>query len=131
MNGEILYGIFDREYLHDDPDEAIEELLDDCDASDFAAMAPLEVREYKRAKATLDPEEVLEWVLEKLDQDFSVAAEEETHPTQKMKDAAREFCAAILADYVPYDCFPTGKVEIVNALDWVRENCPCWLEAAR
>jgi len=126
-NKETLYGVYGSECLHNDPDEAIEEYLDDCDTSDFAAIT-LDVWEYKRVKAILDPNEVLEDVLRKLDEDFSMSSLEYFCATPNMKIAAQAFCILILAEYVPCDYRHTGKVDKINALDWVHKNRPDWLK---
>ena len=125
---DILYGCEDCERLYDDPFDALMEHLDGSDMGDLQRRT-VEVREYRRVTAKLDPEMVLEFALEHLDERYSMASDTYiSKPTDAMREAAKVFCAAILSEYVPYDCMPTGKREMINVLEWVRENAPEWLE---
>lgn len=120
---QILYGIGDQEILDDTIDECIEKYLDGYTGTDLV----VEVKEYRRVAAVLDPQCFLDDTLERLDQEYSCGSEYYTDATQTMLSASTVFCEAIMREYVPWNCEPTGKVHKINALEWVKENAPEWL----
>ena len=120
---QILYGIGDQEILDDTIDECIEKYLDGYTGTDLV----VEVKEYRRVAAVLDPQCFLDDTLERLDQEYSSGSEYYTDATQTMLSASTVFCEAIMREYVPWNCEPTGKVHKINALEWIKENAPEWL----
>lgn len=70
---------------------------------------------------------VLEYALERLDQEFSDPEGEYTEPTAAMKAAEAAFISAVLAEYHVWTCDEVVDVD-VPILPWVREHRPDWLE---
>ena len=127
MSDSNWWGTKDSERLiHRTPDEAIEEMLDQvpCPIDDFGEVV---VAEYAPMKCSADAERVLERLLESLDDEYGDPDGDYTEPTDSMKQAAEAFVRAVVAEYTPWACEPTGNEVRVNALDWVREHRPDWL----
>jgi hypothetical protein len=117
-------------YTHTDPDDAIEEILDEASGppADYGEVvvvevAPVNVALY--AYSVLDP------LLNDLDEEYGDPEGEPTEPTKAMKQAAAAFVRAVVADYKVWLCEPTGNEVRVNALDWVRVHRPHWLEVQK
>jgi len=134
MNAErktTFWGIKDQDNDHmtaTDPGEAIHDLLDYLDSDEW----PETVTAVAYVSVSI-PEGYLrrvpiERVLEVLDEEFGDRDGYPTEATAKMLDAEAVFIKAVLAEYVPYTCEPTGEEFTVNTLEWVKENEPEWLE---
>lgn len=124
----IFWGEKDDERLHhDDPDEAIADIIDGLHPVGFDEIGEITVHEF--APATPNPEHwrPLESLIEQLDEEYADPDGDGTRPTEAMLVAEKAFVAAVLADYTPWSCKPTGNTVTVNALEWVRANRPDWL----
>jgi hypothetical protein len=100
-----------------DPDEAIENYLDDLDDP-----LPEEVTVYGFApiQATRSVDAIagghLEALLESLDEEYGDPGD-------------RTYVAAVLAEYKPWACEQVSS-EAVNVREWVKEHAPHWLEVS-
>jgi hypothetical protein len=70
----------------------------------------------------------LDHVLEYLDEEYGDPDGGWSDPTEAMKKAEAEFLEVIEREYVPWSCEQVAT-ETVNAMDWIRENRPDWLES--
>ena len=122
---------------HDNKDEAIEQYLDLYEPPGTGNVEEMlgelgEITVFGFAHDTLPTRESLaELALEDMFGHFCDYADpenEEEPPTQGMKDAALAFADAIIADYRVWVCKIVCE-EKVNALEWVREHSPHWLNA--
>lgn len=129
MEQKIFWGSdFDELLTYRDPNEAIEAYLDQVDLP-FVELGELTMYEYKPMKAALPScWSPLEIVLEALEEDYGNPDGNGPEVTDAMKEAEQEFLRAILEEYQPWMCEQTGKSVTVNALAWVREHRPDWLE---
>lgn len=122
---DTLYGLLDWEYLKHDPDEAVEEIVDQAVArvgEPFEITAshitwPLRIHVFKRRNiggegAVNDiARRVIEDTLERLEEEYGDwKSDKEPTPTPAMKAAALAFGRAVVAGYVPFMCEPTGEV---------------------
>lgn len=117
-----------EELVYTDPDEAIENHLDDVHSLAEAMLEPLKVYAYRRTPITdrrraYLGEAVLEFLLEALDEN---SPEESTEPTEPMKAAARTFVDSLLELYNTWACEKVGE-ETVDAAAWVAQHRPDWL----
>ncbi len=72
---------------------------------------------------------ILEFTLEWLDDNYG-STEESTEPTTRMRQAAKEFEAAMLSEYEVKQCRKVCE-ETVNCQEWVEEHCPHWLSGGQ
>ena len=115
-----FWGAEDQERLtHDDMDEAIEELLDGADPM----PATLTICRY--TPMTLVMPDVLEWLLETLDEEYSNPDDDYTKPTEAMKVAAEGFLDIVRAEYHVWACDLVERKEIDTAA-WIKEHRPGW-----
>ncbi len=105
----------DTYLIHTEKDEAIAAWID---KTDLPLPRIIIVQAYNRVKASVDVDDLLERVLEHLDENYSDSAEDETKPTEAMKEAANIFADAIEREYVPWNC-EVGHTESVNLVEWV------------
>lgn len=129
----VFYGIEGWERLESSAEEVVERMLDEsCErvGEDFDAIAdrlnwPIPIRVFKRmdieGMATCIGETALERALEDLDEQYSDPSGDYSTPTEAMKKAAQTFGRAVIADYVPWACQPTGEV-IQYTREEAREN---------
>ena len=136
---DTLYGLEDQERLDLDPDDVIDRVIDDAASfagESFDAIAerldwPLKVKVYKRMSLggvdlTLTiATTALERTLDDLDENYGDPDGDYSDPTEAMKSAARAFARAVLADYVPWACEPTGEV-----IEYTREQVRAQSEAS-
>ena len=108
-----------------DKDEAIEYILDGIGE----LPDKLEICGYTRRIMTESAESlgdsVLDDLLERLDDEYG--GEDETERTDEMKKAATIFANKMLSLYSVWQC-EIVKREIIDVNEWVKENCPNWLE---
>ena len=128
---DVFYGLEAWERLESDPDDAVERVLEyACRevGEGFDAMAarvewPIRILAYRRKvvpverRAARIAARAIEDALEDLDADYSDPDGNETEPTEGMKAAALAFAKAVIAEYVPYTCEPTGEV-----IEYTREQ---------
>lgn len=127
-----LYGLDDQEQLDTDPEDVIEQLVDDaCQqvGEPFDVIAarltwPIKVCVFRRmdVKKYADriAERALEDAIETLDEEHGDEGGNPTTPTERMKEAATAFGKAVVEDYVSWACEPTGEVVEVT-LEEARE----------
>lgn len=112
---DTLYGTEDQERLDESVEEVIQDLLDGLDEGETAKIGwPIKVIVYRRVDLSKQvvrlADIVLADLLERLDEDNSDPDGDGTEPTATMRQAARQFVSAVLAEYVPWACEPTGEV---------------------
>ena len=90
----VYYGAEGQLQLDDTPEDAV--LNRDIDNME---LFPIVVYKYAPVVPQLDPKRILEDTLELLDEEYGDIDGDGTHPTEKMKKAAEDFCAAILSEY--------------------------------
>ena len=82
---------------------------------------PIEVREHKRMVPYQTAQSIADHAmmaaLEDLDEEYGDPDADATKPTDAIKAAALAFGEAVLADYVPWMCEPTGNVIKVSQED--------------
>jgi len=121
---DLLYGLKDWEQLEDSVEEVVEKVFEDhCEevgeGEDVTAGRlnwPLEILVFKRmdvggeAEAQRIASDALERTLERLDEEYGDPDGDTTDATDAMKEAALVFGRAVVAEYVPWQCEPTGEV---------------------
>ena len=123
-----LYGLKDQETLDADPDEVVQDVLENACAKageSFDAIAdritwPLRVFVYRRRQvgdADRLAQRVLECMLEELDCEYADPGGDATVPTSAMRSASLALANAVVADYVSWACEPTGEV-----IEYTRER---------
>jgi len=121
-----VYGLEDWVSLEMDLDAVVERVVDEaCEVvgEGFVAIVarmkwPLRVVVYRRAKIVPDgyvDGAVIE-MLDALNEKYTCPDSEPTEATETMRAAAKTFIAAVLAEYVPWTCEPTGEVIEVTEL---------------
>jgi hypothetical protein len=121
------WGAHEEERLvHEDKDEAIEAILDDCaempetiKVCGYARMRPNIIEAYKG--------DVLERLLESLDEEHADPDGDSTEPTEAMKEAEAAFLAVVDKEYESWACEEITQ-EIVNVQEWVKTHRPGWTE---
>jgi hypothetical protein len=128
----LFYGLRDDERLEMDPDMVVERVLENAvesvgEGNDavFARIEwPIQVHVFRRMDiggeryAQEIATNAIESVLESLDETyFDPDGYGRTSPTEGMKAAALAFGRAVVADYVPFACEPTGEV-----IEYTREQ---------
>lgn len=124
---------------HEDQADAVEEALDNLaepgqTAEQFLASLPEELEVYGYARSLGPSEKQRDWLadgaleilLEGLDQDYG-DPDDATEETEAMKQAAREFVDAVLAEYSIWACEQIC-IETVKPREWVKEHRPDWLK---
>ena len=105
----ILYGIEGQEHLDCDLDDLIERLVE-IGHNEW----PVEVLEFRRTDVKRHAKRLaylaLDEMLEALDEEHMDPDGNPTEPTESMKAAARVFAQAVVAEYVSWNCEPTGNV---------------------
>ena len=128
---DILYGLKEWEHLEDSLDEAVDRIIEEAVVSPgegFGQIAdrmawPLEILVYKRMDvggekmAIMNADKATNLALENLDEEYGDMDGDYTEPTEVMKEAALVFGKAIVADYVPWTCEPTGEI-----IEYTREQ---------
>jgi len=124
---EYFYGLIDSEQLEDTVDDVIEKFIDDnCEVvgEGFDAIAdriiwPVKVLEYRHTtiSASVVASQVLDYILDKLDEDYGNMDADPTIPSSTMKAAAKIFAEAVIEDYQVWVCEPTGKI-----IEYTREE---------
>lgn len=121
--GNVLYGGRDQEQLDESIEDVVKSLMDGGWSytggpeswEEFADQIswPIEVLVYRR-KALPGPEAgaeaVLGYLLDLFDDEYGDPDGDNTDPTPGMKAAAETFVQAILSEYVPWQCEPTGEI---------------------
>lgn len=119
----------ERERLtYEDIDDAIEEYLDQLAPGKLPET--VEVKGYVRREPSISEYEgaMLENLIERLDEEYGDPdAYHATPASENMKAAELVFIKAVLAEYESWQCEPVITKEI-DALAWVREHRPEWLE---
>jgi len=107
-----LYGLKDQDRLFaTEPQEVALEVLDtpSNNSSQMEDAFPIKVYEYERIPISLDPQRVLDDVIEILDEDYADPDGDDTVPTERMVEASKRFVEVIKEEYVPTLYSPTGK----------------------
>lgn len=128
---DCLWGEHEDDAICEDPDEVIEIVLDEL-APDLPDT--LEIEAFRRMKVHVDRARLLEYVLERLDEDYAGEDTPDTHPTEAMVSAADAFASAVEAEYVPWVCESAGVVLLVDVAEWRRlqgpsDETPPWSRA--
>ncbi len=133
----IYWGHRDEEHLTCmDPDEAIEEIIDGYSGEGETTEDVLrnlgEVSVTGFAHESLGRNKVAEMALddlaEQLDETYADPDGMGENPTtDKMREAALVFADVVISEYRVWLCEPVTEYK-VNALEWVKENCPHWLK---
>lgn len=130
----IFWGEKDDERLtHTTPDDAIEAIIDGHHPTPIAEIGTVTVHEFAPMKPRVaggmfGP---LESLLERLEEEYGDPEGRDVKPTEAMLAAEKAFIDAVLAEYKPWTCEPTGNVVTVNALEWAREHAPDWIVSRR
>jgi hypothetical protein len=95
----------------DDPDEAVIRMLEgrwpvNVDTLEY----PVKVYEYETPEIPLSPDDVLDHVLERLDEDYADPDGPDSVATPGMMAAAERFVEVMRKEYRPGACRQTGKV---------------------
>lgn len=128
---DLCYGVKDQEVLDASPDDTVDNVLfDACEkvGEGFDAMAdrvswPIRIRVFRRMDIGGDVRShsiaarIIEDVLGDLDSDYGNHDSDHTEPTDQIKTTALEFGRAVVADYIPWACEPTGEV-----IEYTREQ---------
>jgi len=120
-----------EELTHLSPDDAVEEWYDQVGSGDLPES--IVVHGYARMPFDVDPERILERVLEDLDEEHGDPNGQCDSTTKAqdavLREAAKTFAAVVVANYSPWACERVTS-ETVNIKEWVRENVPpeCWPE---
>lgn len=120
-------------FENEDPDEEIEEWLDDAWMPEFKTMTreqvldalpkTIELIGYKRMMpAVAEYRNVLDDLLESIDEQYG-DPDEYTHPTDAMKELERIFIEGVLKLYNSWPCEEAAKRTVVVA-DWIAEHSP-------
>lgn len=116
---ETLYGLGDSEILFDSPGEVLENWVSTHEHLTFDEAAasqewPMKIDVYRRMnhwqKRQRLAERALDQFLEDLDEEYGDPDGDNTEPTETMKAASLAFADAILKEYTPFFCEPTGEV---------------------
>lgn len=122
--------IGDERLVHTSPDDAIESIIDSHHPATIDEIGDITVHEFAPVKPQLGSvHEPLETLLERLDEEYGDPEGDGCEPTAAMLAAQKAFVDAVLAEYVPWACEPTGNKLTVNALEWAREHAPEWLNS--
>ena len=129
----VLWGERNEEQLwHADLDEAIENYLDGWYKFDEGVRedgATLEFAGHKRMEpppAHSDAEWVLEFLLERWDEEMGDPDGNPVKPTKRMQSASLAFVEAVRSEYKGWACEPVIYVTVpVRA--WVEQHAPEWL----
>ena len=140
----LLYGLKDWEELVPTVEEVVEKVLEDnCDFAGEGDSAiadrltwPLEVVVFRRmdvggkAEAQRIASDVLERTLEWLDEEFGNPDGDATDATDGMNEAAQAFGRVVVAEYVAWQCEPTGEVIKVTREEAVGNEKKCGMRNA-
>ena len=108
----------DDEGLHcEDLDEAIEEYLEDVDCLE----GMITMFGYRRIDVCGQSPNALDYVLEKLDEEFGSPDSDYSKPTDKMKEAEKQFLKVVEEGYKSWACEDICTVEI-DVEKWVKEK---------
>jgi hypothetical protein len=134
---EIVYWSCDdaaEQLYHDDPDDAVEEFIDDfldpkmTPAEVLEAIpAEIDVYGYARMKPSISEETSLEHLLEVLDEEYGDPDDSSTEPTPAMLAAEKQFHEAVLREYESWACKKVCT-KTVDSKEWIQKNRPDWLE---
>lgn len=132
------YGLDHQERLDAEPEDVVEGLLgaaverpdEPFDATADRMTWPLKVHVFRRVSLIrhipLLALNAVEGMLERLDEDYAGEDAAATKPTEAMKAAAVALAQAVVAEYVPWACEPTGEV-----IEYTREQAKAlWEETA-
>lgn len=140
MSDEIEYWDCDEgqeRLTHTDQGEAIEAHLDslwvrDESVEEWLESAGDEITVYGFKRSKVKPGELyepLEDILERLDEEHCDPEGEGTEATEVMRNAQTAFLEVIAAEYFSWACEEVKEAAVkVNVKEWVKENCPHWLE---
>lgn len=122
-------GVDCERYSCRDPDEAIEDILDNIYPGKITEDLVVDLVAARNVEL---PENILvhdlERILNYLDEEYGDSEGLDWDPPSKrIKDAWEAFREAVKADYKPWTCEEVFRVE-VNALEWAKKNIPEWLE---
>lgn len=129
----VFWDCEDSEKLvHEDQDDAVECFLDSLLEPGVSVVQQelpetIEVKGYARMDVGITAEEVLEAAIDTLDQEYGDPNGDCFEPTEAQMVAAQEFADKFNLDYRCYACEPV-VTEVVNTMDWIRENRSDWLE---
>ena len=132
---DVLYGLDYEEHLSCvSPEEVVEAVIDDAClkvGESFVEIAdriewPIKVLAFRRVNLDQKRDQIasfaLEQVLDWLDEDYSDPEGNPTVATEAMKTAANKLADAIIEDYTPWSCEPTGEV-VEFTRDEAKEIC--------
>lgn len=119
----------DEKLTHQSVHDAIEAIIDGLHPVGFAEIGQITVHEFASMTAKVPHWSALESLLKSLDEEYANPDGDGTEPTEAMRAAEKAFTAAVLAEYKPWMCEATGSTVTVNALEWVKEHRPDWLQS--
>jgi hypothetical protein len=98
-------------------EEAVEQWADDCWPNPLPETVT--VYGYGRMRVVTCPTSPLEDMVERLDEEYGdPEGNYETPVTEGMREAERQFIAAVLAEYHPWACVRVSE-EVVNVADFL------------
>lgn len=118
-NAEILY--------YTEIDDAIENYLDGLNP----IPKEIEMIEYESKVLPIDCIELkfgLTNILENIDEIYGNPEDDYTIPTDNMIKAYETLKDIIVKEYQVWSCEKTGKKQLINCEDWVRNNRPDWVK---
>lgn len=121
----------DRDVLiHSTKDEAIEYFLDTERCSPLPLGEKITVYGFARMPVVFPSARmIVQDIYELLDDDYNTPGEW-TEPGECVEKEAEKLLEKIKQDYVPWACEVVHEEE-VDVTQWVKENCPHWLEEAK
>lgn len=137
--GDVLFWDHQEDEIrYHDFDDAVEDFIDGLDCEDdspealrkqLASMPPIKITGYRHVTPNADEwaDSILEMFLERLDEAYGNPDGDVHSPSDAMKTAALQFASCVIADFQVWLLEPVCTKE-VNALEWVEENRPHWLE---
>ncbi|MBW2090653.1 MAG: hypothetical protein JRI34_00820 [Deltaproteobacteria bacterium] len=139
---DIFWDQDDRvELRFNNPDEAVEGIIDEMYPTPIEEIGDITIYEYKRANIEMsgaidnDKELMIENIYERLDEEYGDHQNGEfpdiPHDDPEIQQAWDKFVESVEKTYVPWACEKTGNTITVNALEWVKENMPEWLEGEK
>ncbi len=119
-----FWAVGEKEHLSaETADDAICEYVEFADESKLPDTVTA-VQFQPMAVSTPDEDDVLEYMLESLDQEYGDPDGDPYDPTPVMKIAAKDLCEIIQKEYVSWNCEPSGVEETVNVKDWIKARWP-------
>ncbi len=121
------WSVADKEILTaTTPDDAFVLHYEPLISDDALMPKTMTAHRYRPQNASLNANQVLERVLQELDEEYGNPEDYGDDPTDKMLEAAQEFCQAVIAEYELWMYERTGEIKTVNTKEWAAGYWPEW-----